>query len=195
MEQYPITQIDEPLPYSIMEEYVDEQWLTEQVDNLWANRESYSRCIQSQRDEVHQMETTLSEMLFTMKTLLSKPGRGGGWSAWLKHREIPRATADRMVSRYVEAKGLPGNRLTESTRFLPPDAEVSRLTAAVWPRIERSLHSPLAHYLFLQCLADRAELQTQLCPEGVLVFNPDRVPEPTPAPVVGDSAEDDDAVL
>ena len=93
------TVVDTPLPYAILDTYVDEKYLSEEIDSLWANRQSYSRAIHAQKAEMRGFEKTLGEMLFTMKSILSKPGRGGGWSAWLKQRTIPipRASADRIV--------------------------------------------------------------------------------------------------
>src|SRR5664279_3408750 len=96
------TRVDVPLPYAMDGGLVNEAYLTEEIDNLWQCRESYKRAINSERDEMRAKDATLAEMLYTMKAVLSKPGRNGGWSGWLKQRSIPRATADRLVTRFAK---------------------------------------------------------------------------------------------
>lgn len=170
------TRVDEPLPYTIMGEYVNEQYLTEEIDNLWANRESYVRAINNQKVDMRSMDATLSEMLYTMKAVLSKPGRGGGWSAWLKKRSIPRATADRLVARYAHSVN-PDKRLNESIPDEPTETELGKLASGVWGRVESKLPTGRSRYNFIRCLVGLAGVGYQYTESGVLLQDPDHVGE------------------
>jgi hypothetical protein len=48
-----------------------------------------------------------------MKELLAKPGRDGQWSGFLRERNIPRATGDRLVARHQRSLNPDANRLSE----------------------------------------------------------------------------------
>jgi hypothetical protein len=166
-----LTVVDSPLPYAVDGNYVNEEYLTEQIDSLWKNRQAYDSAIQAQRTEMLGFETTLREMLFTMKAVLSRPGRSGGWSSWLKARKMPRATADRMVLRY--AATLPESESPhDSIQTETSDVQISRLFAALWPRIEKTLTTPKSRYDFIRCLVGRSALAWQWQEHCIVVCEP-----------------------
>jgi hypothetical protein len=49
------------------------------------------------REELKQVRDKLSKLLHELKPLISRPGRGGGWSSFLVDRQIPRSTADGLI--------------------------------------------------------------------------------------------------
>ena len=141
-----LTRVDSPLPFAVMGEYVDEQYLTEEIQNTWENRQSYARAINAQKAEVKAKDARLGEMLYTMKTVLSKPGRAGGWSSWLRERGIPRATADRLVSDAAKKLGI---ELPHEAIQRPVDEAVQELFKSVYPRLRKVLTSAEAVDLFV----------------------------------------------
>ena len=169
------TAVDTPLPYAIDGRYVDEKYLTEEIDSLWASRQSYSRSIHMQKTETRGFETTMGEMLFTMKAVLSRPGRGGGWSSWLKQRGIPRASADRMVLRFAATQP-PGESTHESIQAEPSEVEIGKLFAALWPRCEKVLITPRSRYDFLRCFLFRSGLIHEWRDNGILIYEPGTKP-------------------
>jgi hypothetical protein len=179
------TRVDEPLPCAVMGEYVDEQYLTEEIDSLWASRESYNRAINDQKNFMRSQDERLSEMLYTMKAVLSKPGRSGGWSSWLKERQIPRATADRLVVRYLEANGLTkdgSNCLNESTKPEPTEAQIGKLLTTVHEKCERVLVSPWSRYAFIKLLANRLGLTCTFNKDAFIIRDPEADVEEAVAP-------------
>ena len=75
-----------------------------------------------------------------MKQILAKPGRGGQWSSFLVERQIPRATADRLVARHLRSLDPNANCVTEDVSE-PTEEEVQRLFTSVWPKLHRTLRS------------------------------------------------------
>jgi hypothetical protein len=175
------TVVDSPLPYAANGRYVSEEYLTEQIDSLWANRQAYSSAIKAQQTEMRGFEKTMGEMLFTMKVILSRPGRGGGWSSWLKQRGIPRASADRMVQRY--ATGLPTHDQSPHESISEPTDElILKLFTRLWPRIQKTLTTNASIFRFLGCIATASGIAHDWREDGLFIFHPDVraswIPEP-----------------
>jgi hypothetical protein len=53
-----------------------------------------------------EFDAVLAELLFRRKQMLSRLGRNGQWSLWLRQQKISRSTADRLVAQYAESHGL-----------------------------------------------------------------------------------------
>lgn len=83
----------------------------------------------------------LGRLLFHLKQVLANPGRDGKWSSFLKERKIPRATADRLVTRHQQSLDPDANRLSESIPE-PTEEEVQKVFSSVWPRLRRVLTTP-----------------------------------------------------
>jgi hypothetical protein len=91
-----------------------------------------------------------------MKQILAKPGRGGQWSSFLVERQIPRATADRLVARHLRSLDPNANCATEELAE-PTDDDVQKLFNAVWPKLRRTLRSRQSVDLFVSLLSAHCE--------------------------------------
>ncbi len=103
-----------------------------------------------------------------MKQMLAKPGRGGQWSSFLEERQIPRATADRLVARHLRSLDPDANRLSEPVSE-PTEEEVQRLFIAVWPKLRRTLRSQQSLDLFIALLTSHFESGKQTDQESSVV--------------------------
>jgi hypothetical protein len=156
------------------EELQDEAFVSEAIVDLWQMRESHVNAMEADRKDLRSTDEALGQLLFQMKSLLAKPGRNGGWSAWLVEKNIPRSSADRLVSRFANAIGIksPQDAISEE----PTEIEMNKLVAAVWARIENKLTTPRAMHNFLCCLAGRCSLTCEYSRDGVMIFDPAHSP-------------------
>jgi hypothetical protein len=123
------------------------------------------------REELREIRAGLGHKLFEMKRLLSCPGRGGQWSAFLRERDIARATADRLVRAHQLSLRSP-NCVDEA---IPDSPEVAAraLVRKLWPRLGTVLTTHEHVFCFVRDLsALYGESIRELRPEGVLVFRP-----------------------
>ena len=110
--------------------------------------------------------------------MLAKPGRSGQWSGWLKERKIPRATADRLVSKHERSLNPDGNRLTESISE-PSEEEIQTLLDKVAPKLRRVLRTPASVYRFIDLLTLSFEgIERRVTDEGILIGKPVQLTEP-----------------
>ena len=70
------------------------------------HREQSRRLKDLHEREMLEFDTTLAELLFRRKQMLSRLGRNGQWSLWLRQQKISRSTADRLVAQYAASHGL-----------------------------------------------------------------------------------------
>jgi hypothetical protein len=164
-----LTVVESPLPHAVNGVYVNEQYLTEQIDELWLAHQTYNGAIRSQKSEMRSLDATLSEMLYTMKAVLSRPGRSGGWSEFLRERRIPRASADRLVARYQRKLG-EENCLTEAIAE-PTEEDVQRFFSVVWPRLHKKLTTCESVYWFIANLVAASGAGHEFRDGGILVLN------------------------
>jgi len=164
-----ITVVESPLPHAVDGVYVNEQYLTEQIDELWLAHQTYNSAIRSQKSQVRSVDATLSEMLFTMKAVLARPGRCGGWSEFLRERRIPRASADRLVARYQRSLG-EENCLTVAITE-PTEEDVQRFFSVVWPRLHKKLTTGESVYWFITDLVVASGAGHEFRDGGILVLN------------------------
>ena len=131
--------------------------LIHEINKLWQVHTSAQTSLRKNRDELRVARADLSRRLAALKAILSRPGRGGQWSSFLKSREIPRATADRLVRGYEKAlKTGPDNCLSEQITE-PTEVVVHRYLHAIWPKLSRVLRSPEAVEMFVRELRHKAE--------------------------------------
>ena len=107
-----------------------------------------------------------------MKELLARPGRNGQWSAWLKERAIPRATADRLALKYEQSLHPHANCLTESISE-PTEDEIEKLFAKVFPKLRRVLRTPQSQFRFVELLTSAYNgVDHRMTEEGLLIVKP-----------------------
>ena len=113
-----------------------------------------------------------------MKELLARPGRNGQWSAWLKERAIPRATADRLAQKHERYLHPHANCLTESISE-PTEDEIEKLFAKVFPKLRRVLRTQQSLYRFVDLLTLSCDgTGRRVTDEGILVVKPVQLTEP-----------------
>lgn len=145
----------------------NEELLSGEIIFQFHNRKSLVREMSGQQAELARIDGVLSGLLFEQKKRLSRPGRNGRWSAWLKQHKIPRATADRLVLEHVEFFGLQ-DELPKRERFEPASWRISRAAYQVGERHENMLKGSDSKITFLWCLADRLGVAVEYSVDGSL---------------------------
>jgi hypothetical protein len=143
-----------------------EQRLATQIGELWSiHAQAEAAAVQS-KEHLSQIRHQLGERLCDVKKLVARPGRGGGWSAFLAAQGIPRATADRYVQQYQRTLHPDPNCLNESIEST--ELGVRRLFAAVWPRLRRVITNQEALGLFIRELTTAYdERAVHQCEKGI----------------------------
>ena len=117
----------------------DEPRLIGEISDLWQVHTQTQGALRKSREEIKQIRAELAKRLHELKSVLSRPGRGGAWSSFLQTQKIPRSTADRLVQGHQKTiAGQEGNCPTEQ---IPESAEVvaRRYCRGLWPRLSRVL--------------------------------------------------------
>lgn len=146
-----------------------------QIPLLWiAHKESKGE-VKRSREELAQVRRELAEHLHKMKALLARTGRGGMWTAFLKEKEIPRATADRYVAAHeASQQDVADKRLNEA--FVEPmSVQVERLVGRILPQLSKVLTTEESTFLFIRTVLDRLPAADYHASERYLeVHCPDR---------------------
>jgi len=128
--------------------YETEQRLATQIGELWSIHTQAQAAAAQSKEHLSQIRHQLGERLCEVKKLVARPGRGGGWSAFLAAQGIPRASTDRYVQRYEKTLHPDSNCVNESIEST--ELAVRKLFAAVWPRLRRVITSKEALDLFIR---------------------------------------------
>jgi hypothetical protein len=150
-------------------------YLSGEIVSQWFQRKSLQREMTGLQAQLSRMDGVLSGLLYEQKKRLSRLGRNGAWSGWLRQNKIPRATADRLAMEHVEFFGLQ-DELPKRERPEPLEANVSMAACRVSDRHELMLKSPRSRMMFLTCLADRLGVSVEFGEEGSI-----RLSTPPPA--------------
>jgi len=159
------------------DELQDPGFLSEHIETLWRIRECHANAIKTDQKGMRSVDASLGQMLYSMKSLLARPGRGGNWSPWLKERGIARATADRLVLRFAKSRNLIEKPAHEQLSE-PTEAEIGKLFAAIWSRCEAKLPTAHSRYEFIRCWIVRSGLACEYQPGGILITNPANIASP-----------------
>jgi hypothetical protein len=155
----------------------DETFLTVEIMQLWEFYCAFRGHLKEDNQRLRTTRHDLSRMLFHMKQVLAKPGRNGQWSAWLKEKEICRATADRLVERYARSLIPDANCVAEASTE-PTEAEIQRLVRNVLPRMRRMLRSPQSAYRFIDLLTTTCQgVIRTVSHEGIFIVKPAAQPD------------------
>jgi hypothetical protein len=130
--------------------------LRQAITDLWIAHSTARNTVRMTKDELRAIRAKLGEQLCRMKEVLASPGRDGQWSGFLRERQIPRATADRLASRHLRSLNPEANCVSEPV-FEPTDEDVQKLFASVWPKLRRTLRSPQSLDLFVRLLTSQFE--------------------------------------
>lgn len=166
----------------------DETALSAEIAQLWQIHNDFKLSLRQQSQNLHSLRAELGKKLAEVKGLLSRPGRGGEWSGWLRERRIPRATADRLVLKYERSLHPDSNCINESISE-PTDDEIRSLLDKIAPKLRKVLRTPASAYRFINLVAFSFEgLDRRVTEEGFLIVNPSQEtaavePEPAKSPV------------
>jgi hypothetical protein len=150
----------------------DESVLTTGITQLWQVHCDYQTSIKHETEQFRALRNKLGKLLHRMKELLARPGRGGLWSSFLKEREIPRATADRLVQKYEQSLHPHANCLTESISE-PTEDEIEKLCAKVFPKLRRVLRTQHSLYRFVELMTSTLDgVDHRMTEEGLLIVKP-----------------------
>jgi hypothetical protein len=152
-----------------------ETQLTEEISSLWSDHVRLSANHKTTAKELRQIRASLAERLAAMKSLLSRPGRGGQWRGWLKQRGIPRSTADRLVARHAETLCADGENVPTGAISEPAKPTAEKLAETVWPSLKRVLTTGESVVEFIGCIAKASGVPHEWREIGLMIFYP--VPE------------------
>ena len=140
-------------------------YLSGELISQWFQRKSLQREMSGLQAELSRMDGVLSGLFYDQKKRLSRLGRNGAWSGWLRQNKIPRSTADRLVLEHVEFFGLQ-HELPHREQAEPLEGRISLAACKTSDRHELMLKSPRSRMMFLSCVADRFGLGVEFGEDG-----------------------------
>jgi hypothetical protein len=158
-----------------------EQQLTDAITELWSVHVQAQSIVKKTKADLKAVRTNLAAHLHTMKLLLAKPGRAGGWSSFLIQHNISRTSADRLCAFHEKSLNPAGNGTSGATT----DEEIEKMAQSVWARLEKKLKGHREKYLFFTRVITESAIPTEEYDDGILLLNPmyeekPSVPENTP---------------
>ena len=132
---------------------VDDKFVAGEIVNRWFHREQSRRLMNLHETEMLEFDAVLAELLFRMKQKLSRIGRTGQSSGWLRQERIARSTADRLVAQCAESHGLTDD-LRHREIAEPLEGNVCSAAQRTYKRLKNMLSTPRSRLMFLTCLAD-----------------------------------------
>jgi hypothetical protein len=115
-----------------------EDELKSEIQALWSAHQLGSATSKRTKEELNTLRLGLGQKLCEMKATLVRTGRLGGWSAYLRSCDIPRATGERYIKQHEALFKLDSKRVTE-TISEPSEEDVRRLVRSLLPRLQRVL--------------------------------------------------------
>ncbi len=150
----------------------------DEIAQLWTVHVGAQATVKSTKEELRAIRQRLGENLWQAKQQLARPGRNGGWAAFLRSQgNISRSAAESLVRAYEKSVGPQSNALTEQASE-PTKADVERLFNSLLPKLRRSLTTRSAHE-FLLLFAGAFELPCETLADGQLVLSPERQESPS----------------
>jgi hypothetical protein len=134
-----------------------EEQLVDEIGNLWQVHSQAQTSLRKTRNELRLTMTDLSQRLFELKSVLSRPGRGGAWSSFLQAKKIPRSTADRLVRNHAKTISADPDSCTTEHIKEPTEVVVCRYFHALWPKLSKVLKTHEAVEVFVAELRYKAE--------------------------------------
>jgi hypothetical protein len=151
--------IQEPIPSNrpiaaqsgLNDKDFDETLLNVQISELWQTHETYRSIMRQESRTFRGLRDELGERLAEMKKMLARPGRGGEWCAWLRERNIPRATADRLVKKHEQKLYPDVNCLSEAISE-PTQEDIEKLLNSMLPKLRKVLRTSSSKNCFMELL-------------------------------------------
>lgn len=136
---------------------VEDEYVAGEIVNRWFHREQSRRLKDMHEMEMLKFDAELAELLFRRKQMLSRLGRNGQWSLWLRQQKISRSTADRLVTQYAESHGQT-DMLRHREIAEPLEGNVCLAASRVFKRLKNMLTTPRSRMTFIRALADLFQL-------------------------------------
>jgi len=130
-----------------------EEGLCDEIHDLWSIHNEKDGALRGGRRELKELRAKLGQHLSEYKKLLVRTGRGGKWSKFLRYAEIPKATADRYVSKWELAHSPKTDNLLTEEITASSTETVAALVKKLKPQLLRTLTTPDSISLFLEELA------------------------------------------
>jgi hypothetical protein len=146
--------VTSPAVGSAPSESETEAKLTSDIKSLWATHQTSTATAKQTKEALEDLRLDLGWKLSEVKSLLVRTGRSGGWSAYLRSHNLPRATVERYIRRFEALANSESNRLTE-TISEPPQEDVRRLVRSLLPRLRKVLTTPESVSLFVDEVAQQ----------------------------------------
>jgi hypothetical protein len=115
--------------------------LRSEIKSLWSAHQISKATAKHTKQEVKTLRLDLGRKLCEMKSILARTGRSGGWSAYLRSYDLPRASAERYIDQH-EALLKPKQIDSRETVSETDADDVRRLVRSLLPRLRRILTTP-----------------------------------------------------
>jgi hypothetical protein len=125
---------DVPTVESAQTEGEIEVKLMNEIKSLWSAHQVGRATAKHTKEELKCLRLDLGLKLCLMKSILVRTGRGGGWAAYLRSCELPRASAERYIRQH-ELVLSPKQIDSPETFSEPSDEDVRRLVRKLMPRL------------------------------------------------------------
>jgi hypothetical protein len=109
--------------------------LTAEIVELWGVHRDGKATVRRTRAELKALRLELGAKLHTMKSILVRTGRGGGWAAYLRSQRLPLATADKYVVEHAASLTRPEEKLLEEELSKPTVDQVRQLAQKLLPKL------------------------------------------------------------
>jgi hypothetical protein len=126
-----------------------ESQISTRIGELWQAHKQAEASLRETMEELKRSRVSLAYHLGELKSLLSRPGRGGAWSSFLKAYGISRSTGDRLARAHKKTGDIMVSEPTETT--------LRRYVTALWPKLGQILTTMDAVEKFLNVLREEAE--------------------------------------
>jgi hypothetical protein len=129
--------------------------LTNEIRTLWCFHQARNTTAKITKQELKTVRLNLGRKLCEMKSILARTGRGGGWAAYLRSCELPRASAERYIYQH-ELASKPKSIESRGAISETNADDVRRLVRSLLPKLKKVLTTESWVQWFL------AELEFQL---------------------------------
>ena len=109
--------------------------LSAEIAELWGVHKDGKATVRRTREELKALRLELGAKLHTMKSILVRTGRGGGWAAYLRSQRLPLASADKYVAEHAASLTRTEEKLLEEELSMPTVDQVRQLAQKLLPKL------------------------------------------------------------
>jgi hypothetical protein len=131
-----------------------ETQLSSEIATLWTAHGEGKATASRTSSELKVIRQQLGEKLHSMKAVLARTGRSGGWAPFLRQHHMPRATADRLVGRHGALLHPSTNRPSEAFSAQTKE-DVRQYVRRLLPKLRQMLTT----VNFVDCFYDELIMQ------------------------------------